>query len=243
MKMRGQTKRQAPVVGQSPGAISMGGRDPRVTHRTDQASASADTFVFPLRTDPATQKVELLNAANGAIGVDPERGQYVRTAAPMVVQSHSPFAVTLEFDPVSMMVKDGRLHAAPPLSRIRDDRVKLRPVPLRVTLDAVEAVAAAGVAAAAAAQADATAANTAIAAMPIEWRGTAVLVGGTVAVTLTGLTTGGTPMICLKTPGGTLGNGYKAACTADTLTITSEVAAGTIQALDTSTVFYQVWSV
>ncbi len=70
--------------------------------------------------------------------------------------------------------------------------------------------------------------------------GSVTLVSGTKAVTISGLTSSNQAFIQLKTTGGTLGNGYKAVCTTGTLTITSVVAAGTTQTLDTSTLNYLV---
>lgn len=71
--------------------------------------------------------------------------------------------------------------------------------------------------------------------------GQTTLSSGTVTITISGLTTSDRAFVQLATTGGTLGNGYKAACTANTLTITSVVAAGTTQTLDTSTINYIIY--
>lgn len=68
--------------------------------------------------------------------------------------------------------------------------------------------------------------------------GTATLVSGTKAITINGLGSTARAFVQLVTPGGTLGNGYKAVCTANTLTITSVTAAGATQTLDTSVLNY-----
>lgn len=70
--------------------------------------------------------------------------------------------------------------------------------------------------------------------------GAATLSSGTIAVTINGLTTSDRAFVQLVTTGGTLGAGYKAVCTANTLTITSVTAAGATQTLDTSTVNYMI---
>lgn len=71
--------------------------------------------------------------------------------------------------------------------------------------------------------------------------GSVTLVAGVGVVTIPTLTTSGNAFAQLVTPGGTLGVGYQAVCTTNTLTITSVVAAGTVQALDTSTVRYLLY--
>lgn len=71
--------------------------------------------------------------------------------------------------------------------------------------------------------------------------GTAVLVAGTVAITITGLTIADEAFLQLTIPGGTTGTQYKAVCTANTLTITSvAVATGVIVNTDTSTLNYLI---
>lgn len=71
--------------------------------------------------------------------------------------------------------------------------------------------------------------------------GKATLVGGTVAISISGLTTSDEAFLTLVAPGGTIGTGgHKAVCTANTLTITSVLTNGSSQALDTSTLRYVV---
>ncbi len=70
---------------------------------------------------------------------------------------------------------------------------------------------------------------------------TAVLVAGTLPITINGLTTASMAYVTLTVPGGTLGAGYKAVCTANTLTITSVTSAGATQTLDTSTLNYVIF--
>lgn len=70
--------------------------------------------------------------------------------------------------------------------------------------------------------------------------GAATLASGTIAVTISGLTTSDRAFVQLTTPGGTMGAGYKAVCTTDTLTITSIAAAGTTVTTDTSTLNYMI---
>lgn len=69
--------------------------------------------------------------------------------------------------------------------------------------------------------------------------GQATLVAGTVAVAIPGLTTSSTAQVTPVNPIGTIGAIYKAVCTANTLTITSVLAAGLgTQTLDLSVVNY-----
>lgn len=70
--------------------------------------------------------------------------------------------------------------------------------------------------------------------------GKATLVAGTVAVTISGLTTSDEAFVSIVTPAGTLSSGLKAVCTANTLTITSVNTAGATNTLDTSTVRYVI---
>lgn len=71
--------------------------------------------------------------------------------------------------------------------------------------------------------------------------GQTVLVSGTKAITISGLTTSSRAFIQLVTPTGvTLTTTYQAVCTANTLTLQANVAAGTINAADGSTVNYWV---
>jgi len=76
--------------------------------------------------------------------------------------------------------------------------------------------------------------------LPCKAKGTTTLVTGTKTITILGLTSSDQAFIQLTIPGGTLGNNFKAICTTDTLTITSVVAAGIIQTLDTSSLNYLV---
>ncbi len=71
--------------------------------------------------------------------------------------------------------------------------------------------------------------------------GVATLVAGSVAISISGLTTNSRAFVQLVTPGGTLGDAFKAVCTTNTLTITSVVAAGTTQTSDTSTLNYVIF--
>lgn len=71
--------------------------------------------------------------------------------------------------------------------------------------------------------------------------GQTALVAGTRAVTIAGLTTASIAFVTIATPNtGTLSVKYQATCTADTLTITALIAAGTINIADISTVNYFV---
>jgi hypothetical protein len=70
-------------------------------------------------------------------------------------------------------------------------------------------------------------------------RGQVALVGGTKAISITGVTTSSRAIIELVTPsGGSLTIQFQAVCTAGTLTIQANVAAGTINTSDVSTVNY-----
>lgn len=72
-------------------------------------------------------------------------------------------------------------------------------------------------------------------------KGNATLVGGSVAVTINGLTTNDFAYGNIVTPGGTIGTGgHKYVCTANTLTITSVIITGSTQALDTSVLRYNI---
>jgi len=71
--------------------------------------------------------------------------------------------------------------------------------------------------------------------------GQTTLVAGTKAITITGLTTSSLAFVQLVTPNTASSTiQYKAVCTANTLTITALVAAGTINASDVSTVNYAI---
>ncbi len=70
--------------------------------------------------------------------------------------------------------------------------------------------------------------------------GRATLVSGTIAVTITGLTTNDVGFAVVITPGGTTGVSYKSVCSTDTLTITAvDVAGGTV-VTDTSILGYLI---
>jgi len=71
--------------------------------------------------------------------------------------------------------------------------------------------------------------------------GQVALVSGTKAITISGITTSSRAFITLVSPGGTtLTTTYQAVCTANTLTLQANVAAGTINTSDTSTINYFV---
>lgn len=71
--------------------------------------------------------------------------------------------------------------------------------------------------------------------------GTATLVAGTIAVSIAGITSSSKAFATRTVAAGTtLTTGITAVCTAGTLTITADVAAGTINTADTSTYNYQV---
>lgn len=71
--------------------------------------------------------------------------------------------------------------------------------------------------------------------------GDATLSSGTVAVTISGVTTSSRAQVTRTVASGTtLTTGYTAVCTANTLTITADVAAGTINTADNSTYTYVV---
>ncbi len=69
--------------------------------------------------------------------------------------------------------------------------------------------------------------------------GQAILVAGTIAITISGVTTSTRALVTLVTPNGVANTvTYQAVCTANTLTIQANIAAGTINILDTSTLNY-----
>ena len=70
--------------------------------------------------------------------------------------------------------------------------------------------------------------------------GTATLVSGTKAITISGLTSSNHAFITVSASGGTLGTTYKAVCTTNTLTITSIGPTGSTVTTDTSTLNYLV---
>ncbi len=70
--------------------------------------------------------------------------------------------------------------------------------------------------------------------------GDVALTAGVGTITITGLTTSDRAFTQIILDGGTLGVRYTAVCTANTLTITSETAAGATQILDTSTITYHI---
>lgn len=72
--------------------------------------------------------------------------------------------------------------------------------------------------------------------------GNATLVAGTVAVNIPGLTTSNVALLTRKTVGGTVTSTveYQYAVTANTLTITAAVAAGTINTADTSVISFAI---
>jgi len=71
--------------------------------------------------------------------------------------------------------------------------------------------------------------------------GQTTLVTGTKAITISGLTTGSRAIVTMVTPSGTtLTTSYQGVCTANTLTIQANVAAGTINTADGSTLNYLV---
>lgn len=71
--------------------------------------------------------------------------------------------------------------------------------------------------------------------------GQTALVAGTKAITITGITTSSRAFVQMVTPGSTtLTTTYQAVCTANTLTLQANVAAGTINTADTSTLNYWI---
>lgn len=73
--------------------------------------------------------------------------------------------------------------------------------------------------------------------------GVTTLVAGTVAITITGLTTSSRAFIQRTTSSGTtLTIEYNAVCTSNTLTITADIAAGTINTADTSSLNYVIFN-
>lgn len=69
--------------------------------------------------------------------------------------------------------------------------------------------------------------------------GQTTLVAGTKAITVTGITTATRAIVTMVAPGNTsLTTSYQAVCTSNTLTIQADVAAGTINVSDTSTLNY-----
>ena len=73
--------------------------------------------------------------------------------------------------------------------------------------------------------------------------GQTTLVAGTKTITITGLTTGGKVVLTRNSQGGAVATTvqYEGTCTTNTLTITAEVAAGTINVSDTSVLTYVVY--
>ena len=72
--------------------------------------------------------------------------------------------------------------------------------------------------------------------------GQVALVSGTKAISITGLTTSDRAIVTLVTPSGvTLTTTYQAVCTANTLTLQANVAAGTINTSDASTLNYIIF--
>lgn len=69
----------------------------------------------------------------------------------------------------------------------------------------------------------------------------ATLVAGTIAISLTGVTTASRAFVQLVVESGTLGASYKAVCTSGTLTITSVNTIGSTNVSDTSTVNYIIF--
>lgn len=77
--------------------------------------------------------------------------------------------------------------------------------------------------------------------VPATIAGTATLVAGTVAITVSGVTTSSRAFVTLATPNtGSSTVKFQAVCTANTVTITALVAAGTINTADISVVNYFV---
>lgn len=78
------------------------------------------------------------------------------------------------------------------------------------------------------------------ASIPVNNQASVTLVGGTGTISDANVTTNSKAVAQLVTPGGTLGVGYKVVCTAGTVTVTSVIAAGTINATDTSTLIVSI---
>ncbi len=76
--------------------------------------------------------------------------------------------------------------------------------------------------------------------LPYKTKGTATLVSGTKAITISGLTSSNQAFVQLVTPSGTLGAMYKAVCTTNTLTITAVSILGVTVTTDTSTLNYLI---
>ena len=76
--------------------------------------------------------------------------------------------------------------------------------------------------------------------LPYKQSGAVVLVSGTKAVTISGITSSNRAFVTVSVTGGTLGTTYKAVCTTNTLTVTSVSAAGTTVVTDTSTLNYLI---
>ena len=72
------------------------------------------------------------------------------------------------------------------------------------------------------------------------FKGTATLVSGTKAVTVSGVTSSNQAFVTLVTPAGTLGAAYKAVCGTNTITITAVSIAGVTVTTDTSTLNYLI---
>jgi hypothetical protein len=72
--------------------------------------------------------------------------------------------------------------------------------------------------------------------------GTCTLSTGTKATTITGVTSSMYAQVSVITAGGTMGTTLLCVCTTDTLTVTSQIAAGTTAAGDTSTLYYRIYS-
>lgn len=76
----------------------------------------------------------------------------------------------------------------------------------------------------------------------IVFSGTVTLASGTIAQTISGvLSTDHADVSLISAAGGTLGVSYQAACTANTLTVTSKTTANATANLDTSILFYTIY--
>ena len=76
--------------------------------------------------------------------------------------------------------------------------------------------------------------------VPINRQTTVTLVAGVGTISDSQVTINSKAIAQLVTPAGTLGDNFKAVCTAGVVTVTSVVAAGTTQALDTSTLLVSI---
>lgn len=73
---------------------ALGSTDPRI-QRSAQDDTRDQKYLLPIKRE-RDGTVSLILSSTGPLAIDPERGLYLRVAAPLKVQSHSPFALSIE---------------------------------------------------------------------------------------------------------------------------------------------------